>query len=124
MPGQGTAKRPSHQVKGEKLRLHKASRRTLESWANHYGFKHLADTLPLRERAAFYKARLYEIQKQGRGPFFGQPMTRVPMAKSDWPSKGYLWKKGEELRAQEQKQKPSDGSQSDSEESETEEQKG
>ncbi|KAJ7437226.1 hypothetical protein B0H11DRAFT_1936130 [Mycena galericulata] len=78
-----------HQIKGENLRLHKASRRSLESWANHYGFKHLADELPLRERADFYRARLYEVQKEGKGPFFGQRMKRLPMSQSDWPNKRY-----------------------------------
>lgn len=79
-----------HHEKGQKIRLYRSSKRSLESWANHYGFKHLADELPLRERAAFYCKELNKIQKAGRGPFHGQPMTRLPMSKSDWPNKKYL----------------------------------
>ncbi|KAF7304015.1 hypothetical protein MIND_00632700 [Mycena indigotica] len=74
------------QAKGEPLRLHKASRRTLESWANHYGFKHEADDLPQSERAEFYRERLKELQRQGLGPLFGQKMQRLSMDKSDWPN--------------------------------------
>ncbi|KAJ7683222.1 hypothetical protein B0H17DRAFT_1074434 [Mycena rosella] len=80
---------PGHPVKGYPLRLYKASRRSLESWANHYGFKHLADELPRNERAAFYRARLEEIQHQGKGPFYGQPMKRLAMSESDWPNRKY-----------------------------------
>ena len=85
----------THQIKGEPLRLHTASRRTLESWANHYGFKHEADDLPVSERPEFYRERLEELQRQGQGPFFGQKMQRLPMSESDWPNKTYQRKQRE-----------------------------
>ncbi|KAF7329463.1 hypothetical protein MKEN_00208600 [Mycena kentingensis (nom. inval.)] len=89
------------QEPGELLRLHKSSRRTLESWANHYGFKHDADALPIGERAEFYRARLYELQRQGLGPLVGQKMKRVEMSKSDWPNKTYKKRVQEEKDAAE-----------------------
>nr|GAT56654.1 predicted protein [Mycena chlorophos] len=79
----------THPSKGEPLRLHKSSRRTLESWANHFGFKHLADELPMSERAEFYREKLKETQRQGLGPFVGQKMKRLSMAESDWPNKPF-----------------------------------
>ncbi|KAJ7238155.1 hypothetical protein C8J57DRAFT_1246572 [Mycena rebaudengoi] len=79
---EGTCEKRTPPVKGRTL--------PHQSWANHYGIKHLADELPLRERAAFNCKELNKIQKAGRGPFHGQPMTRLPMSKSLWPNKKYL----------------------------------
>ncbi|KAJ7629120.1 hypothetical protein FB45DRAFT_795022 [Roridomyces roridus] len=97
---------PPHRIPGQPLLLRRTSRRTLESWANHYGFKHLADELPLNKRAEFYKTRLYELQRSGQGPLYGQPMKRLPMAQSDWPNRKY---KGKMKALKEQQERESAG---------------
>ncbi|KAJ7683210.1 hypothetical protein B0H17DRAFT_1074385 [Mycena rosella] len=91
MPKQPKSRTASYhgQVPGMHVRLFRASKRSLESWAVTYGFRDEALGLPLNERAVFYRDRLYELQRKGQGPCYGQPMTPVPMSESDWPNRKY-----------------------------------
>ncbi|KAK1222856.1 hypothetical protein PQX77_014278 [Marasmius sp. AFHP31] len=78
---------PKH---GEKLNIGRMSKRTLESWASHYGVLHLAEDLPVDKRAMKYQQLLLEIQRSWSGALVvGQKMDRMPMSQSQWPNKKY-----------------------------------
>ncbi|KAL0577642.1 hypothetical protein V5O48_004331 [Marasmius crinis-equi] len=78
---------PKH---GEKLNIGRMSKRTLESWAAHYDVLHLAEDLPVDQRAMKYQHLLLDIQRSRPGALVvGQKMTRVPMGQSQWPNKKY-----------------------------------